>query len=159
MQVFQSPIRFSSIYYQIKLNTKHWILCIFWIFLSLGKCFEVLSVNAGSASSWLSDGSLFNFLAADTDLTFTGTDFVKNEVTYISTTYYPKVDQYRNGELIDESIEVYMKNDNSYGPSVGDSYGYPKSGVYTAGQFQTGDYLCLFPGEVVSLTADIWSNV
>ena len=52
-----------------------------------------------------------------------------------------------------------MKNDNSYGPSVGDSYGYPQSGVYTAGQFQTGDYLCLFSGKIVSLTADIWSNV
>ena len=97
------------------------------------------------ASSYVDkDGSVFNFFAADTDLTFDGT-------TYLSAT----VDQYRNGEKINESIPVYMYNTStSTSPSVGDAYGYP-SNIVRVGKFETGDYLCLFSGETASRTANI----
>ena len=124
--------------------------------LSSGKCFEVLSVD--STASWLvgKDGALFNFFAADTDATFDGTNALTYSLDYSPyTTWYPTVDQYRNGEKIDENIKVEMKNDNQYSPSVGDSYGILQSLDYTAGKFETGDYLCLYSGETASLIADI----
>ena len=123
---------------------------------SSGKCFEVLSVD--STASWLvgKDGALFNFNAADTDATFDGTNALSYSLDYSPyTSWYPTVDQYRNGALINESIEVYMYNDNQYSPSVGDSYGVLKSGLYSPGKFQTGDYLCIYSGETASLIADI----
>ena len=85
------------------------------------------------------DGIVFNFFAADTDLIFDGT-------TALTLT----VDQYRNGALINESISVKMYNSTMYSPSVGDGFGKRANSLLTPGQFETGDFLCLFAGEADS---------
>ena len=85
------------------------------------------------------DGIVFNFFVADTELVFDG-------ITELAVT----VDQYRNGALINESISVLMYNSTMYSPSVGDGYGKRANYLMTPGQFETGDFLCLFPGEADS---------
>ena len=85
------------------------------------------------------DGIVFNFFVADTELIFDGT----NELAVT-------VDQYRNGALVNESIAVDMYNSTLYSPSVGDGYGKRTNSLLTPGQFETGDFLCLFAGEADS---------
>ena len=101
-------------------------------------------MKSTDASLYTDDGIIFNFFAADTDLIFDGTTLL--EVT---------VDQYRNGALINESIAVEMANSTTYSPSVGDSYGKRTNVLLTPGQFETGDFLCLFSGKSDSWAADI----
>ena len=85
------------------------------------------------------DGIVFNFFVADTDLIFDGTDPLTLTV-----------DQYRNGALVNESIAVDMYNSTLYSPSVGDGYGKRTNSLLTPGQFETGDFLCLFAGKADS---------
>ena len=85
------------------------------------------------------DGIVFNFFVADTELIFDG-------ITELAVT----VDQYRNGALINESISVLMYNSTTYSPSVGDGFGKRANYLLTPGQFETGDFLCLFAGKAGS---------
>ena len=122
----------------------------FFNFLNIfspGKCFEVSSVDQTCAFYYCKDGRRFNFFADDTEAIFDGTNALKYSSSY---SFYPTVDHYRNGARINESVKVYMYNDTADGPTVGDSYGYTYSNSYTPGKFETGDFLCLFPGETTS---------
>lgn len=115
------------------------VLISFFATSNAGKCFEVKSTDASLFPG--NDGIVFNFFAADTDLIFDGT-------TPLAVT----VDHYRNGALINESIAVNMVNSTTYSPSVGDSYGrkniWPPD--FEPGQFETGDFLCLFSGVMMT---------
>ena len=113
------------------------VLDAYFLIFSPGKCFEVKSTDATMYSG--KDGIVFNFFAADTDLIFDGT-------TALTVT----VDQYRNGALINESISVSMANNTMYSPSVGDGFGQRANYLLTPGQFETGDFLCLFSGKADS---------
>ena len=129
MPVSQMPTR-------DKYNLKNIECCfryLFFDYFSSGTCFEVKSTDASLYAG--KDGIVFNFFAADTDLIFDGT-------TSLSVT----VDQYRNGALINESIAVEMVNSTTYSPSIGDAYGRRTNFLLTPGQFETGDFLCLFSG-------------
>ena len=110
------------------------------------------SVDSTCTSYYCTGGRRFNFFADDTELIFDGTDALKYSSSY---SFYPTVDHYRNGALINESVKLFMYNNSEYGPTVGDSYGSLYNGLYPPGRFETGDFLCLFPGEVTSLNADI----
>ena len=115
---------------------------LFFDIFSLGKCFEVTSTDASLYTG--KDGIVFNFFVADTELIFDG-------ITELAVT----VDQYRNGALINESISVLMYNSTMYSPSVGDGFGKRANYLLTPGQFETGDFLCLFAGKAGSWAADI----
>ena len=107
---------------------------------SPGKCFEVKSVDSGCTYSYCDGGALFNFFKADTELVFDGTSSLT-----------ATVDHYRNGERINASVSVYMYPTTTLTqPDVGDGYGYTQVNSYTPGKFETGDFLCLFPGETTS---------
>ena len=72
-----------------------------------------------------------------------------------STGVYVSVDQYRDGERIRESQSVVMWNSSNSNPSVGDGHGRVDPYNATALAFETGDFLCLFPGKTDNETANI----
>ena len=64
-----------------------------------------------------------------------------------NTGVYVSVDQYRDGVRIRDSQSVVMWNSSNSNPSVGDGHGRVDPYNASAFAFETGDYLCLFPGK------------
>ena len=88
------------------------------------------------------DGIFFNYFVSDVDGYLSwSSSYTGQSVT---------ADHYRNGVLINGSLTVEMYNSTSTSPSIGDGYGRKFPYSYTTGVFETGDYLCLFPGEIDS---------
>jgi len=105
---------------------------------SIGKCIEVQSVDHNTYG----DGIFFNYFVSDVDGYLSwSSSYTGQSVT---------ADHYRNGVLINGSLTVEMYNSTSTSPSIGDGYGRKFPYSYTTGVFETGDYLCLFPGEMMT---------
>jgi len=104
-----------------------------------GKCFEVQSNDHKDYD----DKLYFNFYVSDMNGYF-GNNWDPSTGVYVS------VDQYRDGERIRESQSVVMWNSSNSNPSVGDGHGRVDPYNATALAFETGDFLCLFPGEMMT---------
>jgi len=105
-----------------------------------GKCVEVQSVDHKDYD----DGIFFNFFVSDIEGYFDPS--WKGDSGY----EYVTVEHYRDGVSINPSVDIEILNTTSTNPSVGDAIGRKFPYSYTAGVFEKGDYVCFFPGAMMS---------